>query len=56
LNALVKATFSHLIERYSANEVTSWSVEVWNKSNLNVFGKALTGRHILNFFRKRSAW
>jgi xylan 1,4-beta-xylosidase len=23
LNALVKATFSHLIERYSANEVTS---------------------------------
>ncbi|MDO4292653.1 MAG: glycosyl hydrolase [Eubacteriales bacterium] len=37
--ALVRATLSHLMERYGANEVTSWPVEVWNEPNLSVFWK-----------------
>jgi xylan 1,4-beta-xylosidase len=38
-NALVRATLSHLIERYGAEEVTSWPVEVWNEPNLKGFWK-----------------
>ncbi len=34
---LVKATLSHLMERYGANEVVTWPVEVWNEPNLAGF-------------------
>jgi xylan 1,4-beta-xylosidase len=36
-NGLVKATLTHLIERYGAAEVTAWPVEVWNEPNLKHF-------------------
>ncbi len=34
---LVKATLTHLIERYGKDEVKNWPVEVWNEPNLPVF-------------------
>ena len=34
---LVKNTLQHLIDRYGANEVVTWPVEVWNEPNLEVF-------------------
>lgn len=36
---MVKATLSHLIERYGADEVVSCPVEVWNEPNLAGFWK-----------------
>jgi len=38
-NSLVIATLRHLINRYGAEETTSWPVEVWNEPNLNSFWK-----------------
>ena len=35
--ALVKATLSHLKERYGAAEVSAWPCEVWNEPNLDCF-------------------
>lgn len=34
---LVRATLSHLMERYGADEVVTWPVEVWNEPNLPGF-------------------
>ncbi|MBQ0001185.1 MAG: xylan 1,4-beta-xylosidase, partial [Clostridiales bacterium] len=34
---LVKATLSHLVERYGREEVGTWPVEVWNEPNLPGF-------------------
>lgn len=36
---LVAATLKHLMERYGADEVVSWPVEVWNEPNLPGFWK-----------------
>lgn len=36
---LVKATLTHLIERYGRDEVSTWPVECWNEPNLPVFWK-----------------
>jgi xylan 1,4-beta-xylosidase len=36
-NGLVKATLTHLMERYGAAEVTAWPIEVWNEPNLRHF-------------------
>ena len=36
---LVQATLRHLIERYGADEVTEWPIEVWNEPNLPGFWK-----------------
>lgn len=36
---LVKATLKHLIQRYGADEVVQWPVEVWNEPNLPGFWK-----------------
>lgn len=36
---LIKATLSHLIERYGRDEVVTWPVEVWNEPNLPGFWK-----------------
>ena len=35
--ALVQATLRHLMERYGADEVVTWPVEVWNEPNLRGF-------------------
>lgn len=35
--ALVQATLRHLMDRYGADEVTGWPVEVWNEPNLPGF-------------------
>ena len=36
---LVKVTLQHLMDRYGAEEVTEWPVEVWNEPNLACFWK-----------------
>ncbi len=36
---MVKATLSHLMDRYGADEVVTWPVEVWNEPNLPGFWK-----------------
>lgn len=36
---LVTATLSHLMERYGADEVINWPIEVWNEPNLPGFWK-----------------
>lgn len=36
---LIKATLSHLMERYGDDEVVNWPVEVWNEPNLPGFWK-----------------
>jgi len=38
-NALVRATLTHLIDRYGAAEVRTWPVEVWNEPSLPEFWK-----------------
>jgi xylan 1,4-beta-xylosidase len=35
--ALVRATLSHLIDRYGLDEVRGWPIEVWNEPNLKEF-------------------
>ncbi|MDH6587886.1 xylan 1,4-beta-xylosidase [Streptomyces sp. SAI-133] len=35
--ALVKATLTHLVDRYGLDEVRQWPVEVWNEPNLPDF-------------------
>lgn len=35
--SLVQGTLKHLMERYGADEVVTWPVEVWNEPNLPVF-------------------
>ncbi|MEV5440210.1 xylan 1,4-beta-xylosidase [Streptomyces sp. NPDC052682] len=35
--ALVKATVSHLVDRYGLDEVRTWPIEVWNEPNLSDF-------------------
>lgn len=37
--SLVKNTLMHLMERYGADEVVKWPVEVWNEPNLSGFWK-----------------
>jgi xylan 1,4-beta-xylosidase len=34
---LVRATLAHLVDRYGADEVRTWPVEVWNEPNLRDF-------------------
>ncbi len=38
-NDLIRATLTHLIERYGADEVVTWPIEVWNEPNLPGFWK-----------------
>lgn len=37
--ALVQSTLCHLMQRYGADEVVTWPVEVWNEPNLTTFWK-----------------
>lgn len=38
-NDMVVATLKHLMERYGADEVVTWPIEVWNEPNLPGFWK-----------------
>lgn len=44
---LVQATLRHLMERYGAQEVVQWPIEVWNEPNLSISGAARTRMPIL---------
>jgi len=51
-NNLVAATLQHLIDRYGADEVTSWPVEVWNEPNLKHFWKDADRQEYFKLFRE----
>ncbi|MCL2810102.1 MAG: hypothetical protein FWD24_08600 [Treponema sp.] len=51
-NNLVAATLRHLIDRYGADEVTSWPVEVWNEPNLKFFWKDADRQEYFKLFRE----
>jgi xylan 1,4-beta-xylosidase len=50
--ALVGATLQHLIERYGADEVTTWPVEVWNEPNLGGFWKDADRREYFRLYKE----
>lgn len=49
---LVKATLSHLMERYGSDEVVSWPVEVWNEPNLSGFWENSDRNEYFRLFRE----
>jgi xylan 1,4-beta-xylosidase len=51
-NKLVAATLQHLIDRYGAEEITSWPVEVWNEPNLAHFWKDADRNEYFKLFRE----
>jgi len=51
-NKLVAATLQHLIDRYGAEEVTSWPIEVWNEPNLPHFWKDADRNEYFKLFRE----
>jgi xylan 1,4-beta-xylosidase len=51
-NKLVATTLRHLIDRYGADEVTSWPVEVWNEPNLAHFWKDADRKEYFRLFRE----
>jgi len=51
-NKLVAATLQHLIDRYGAEEATSWLVEVWNEPNLTHFWKDADRNEYFKLFRE----
>ena len=53
--ALVQATLRHLMERYGADEVTQWPVEVWNEPNLPGFWKDADMEEYFRLFRETFA-
>jgi xylan 1,4-beta-xylosidase len=38
---LVKATLTHLMERYGRNEVITWPIEVWNEPNIGFWAGSM---------------
>ncbi len=49
---LVEATLRHLMERYGADEVVTWPIEVWNEPNLPGFWKNADMDEYLVLFEK----
>lgn len=47
---LVVATLSHLMERYGADEVVTWPIEVWNEPNLPGFWKGADMQEYFKLF------
>ncbi|MDR0948989.1 MAG: xylan 1,4-beta-xylosidase [Lachnospiraceae bacterium] len=47
---LVQATLKHLMERYGADEVTTWPIEVWNEPNLPGFWKGADMQEYFKLF------
>lgn len=48
---LVQATLCHLMERYGADEVVQWPIEVWNEPNLSIFWRAADKGAYFTLFR-----
>ncbi|MDO5155129.1 MAG: glycosyl hydrolase [Eubacteriales bacterium] len=48
---LVKATLSHLMDRYGADEVVTWPVEVWNEPNLPGFWEKADMQEYFKLFK-----
>lgn len=49
---LVTATLRHLMERYGAEEVVQWPIEVWNEPNLPGFWKDADMEEYFRLFRR----
>lgn len=49
---LVQATLQHLTERYGADEVTTWPIEVWNEPNLKIFWKDANMEEYFRLFKR----
>ncbi|GEL13538.1 hypothetical protein FC15_GL000074 [Lapidilactobacillus concavus DSM 17758] len=47
---LIKATLTHMINRYGVEEVKSWPIEVWNEPNLDVFWENADQDEYLHLF------
>lgn len=50
--SLVVATLRHLMERYGADEVTTWPIEVWNEPNLPGFWKGADMAEYFKLFQR----
>lgn len=50
--AMVQATLRHLMERYGADEVVTWPIEVWNEPNLPSFWKDADMMEYFRLFEK----
>ena len=50
--ALVKNTLRHLMERYGADEVVTWPIEVWNEPNLPGFWKDADMEEYFRLFKE----
>lgn len=50
--ALVQATLAHLAERYGADEVVTWPIEVWNEPNLPGFWEHADMQEYCKLFRE----
>lgn len=49
---MVVATLQHLMERYGADEVVTWPIEVWNEPNLPGFWKGADMEEYFKLFHK----
>lgn len=49
---LVTATLTHLMERYGADEVVTWPIEVWNEPNLGGFWKDADMKEYFKLFEE----
>lgn len=49
---LVQATLRHLMERYGADEVVTWPVEVWNEPNLPGFWEKADMQEYFRLFKE----
>ena len=50
--ALVQATLRHLMDRYGAEEVVTWPVEVWNEPNLGGFWEKADMQEYFRLFKE----
>jgi len=51
-SALVQATLGHLMQRYGADRVVTWPVEVWNEPNLPGFWEHADMQEYFRLFKK----
>lgn len=51
-NDMVVATLKHLMERYGADEVVTWPIEIWNEPNLPGFWKGADMKEYLVLFEE----
>ncbi len=50
--ALVQATLKHLMDRYGADDVVTWPIEVWNEPNLKGFWKDADMQEYFRLFQR----